>query len=342
MTTVETEKRASAIGPGRRPIVGICSLVSCVLCWASIPVLLRDLISSIDAWTSNGFRYTLAAVLYWPVVWFGWRSGAVSREVLGRLLVPGLLCLAGQVFFALTPYYLPASTMGFLIQASVVWSIVGAALVFADERALLRTGRFLFGLVLALAGYIGLALMRGALAEPISLAGALIMFGCTLCFGLYAVSIRYYIAEMSPFLAFGLIGQFVAGATLVLMFGLGRPEQLGELVVRGWSLLIASALLGIAIPHVLFFVAVRELGVSIASGVNLLASFITAALAWFVLGETMTLAELACGSGMVIGAGILLSAQRLIQPAGGVAVEPAEPTRLAAELPAPVGEPEQS
>jgi hypothetical protein len=37
----------------------------------------------------------------------------------------------------------------------------------------------------------------------------------------------------------------------------------------------------------------------------------------------MTLAELACGTGMVVGAGVLLTAERMIEPAGAMQREQA-------------------
>lgn len=113
-------------------ITGSAFLLGNILSWAAVPVLLRILTGSIDAWTANGVRYPLGTVLYLPIFIVAWRTGELNRDMLRRCLVPSLLALGGQVLWGLTPYYLPAGTIGFLLRFSLVFSLAGAVLLFPD------------------------------------------------------------------------------------------------------------------------------------------------------------------------------------------------------------------
>ncbi|HLF93266.1 MAG TPA: hypothetical protein VJB14_07385, partial [Planctomycetota bacterium] len=90
------------------------AIVGSVVCTSSVPVFLRSLASSIDAWTANGLRYTFAALLYWPILFLAFRSGKFDPGLWRRALVPAAVAFAGQVLWALAPYYLQAPLIAFL------------------------------------------------------------------------------------------------------------------------------------------------------------------------------------------------------------------------------------
>ena len=83
--------------------------------------------------------------------------------------------------------------IAFLIQACVVWSVLGAMILFPDERALLRSPWFYAGLLLAFAGFIGLAISRDIFVEPETQKGIWIVMACSLFFGAYSISVRRFL-----------------------------------------------------------------------------------------------------------------------------------------------------
>ena len=68
----------------------------------------------------SGTRWELP---FLPIFIVAWRAGELNRTLLLRCLVPSLLALGGQVLWGLTPYYLPAGTIGFLLRFSLVFSL---------------------------------------------------------------------------------------------------------------------------------------------------------------------------------------------------------------------------
>jgi drug/metabolite transporter (DMT)-like permease len=300
--------------PDLSKLAGTAFLMGTALCWGAVPVLLRDLKDYMDAWTANGFRYSLAAVLYWPVLAIAARTGALNRLTVRRCLVPALLAFGGQVFWALAPYYLEASAIAFLIRLALLWSLVGAMTFFRDERALLSQPIFYLGLLLAVAGFVVLSANQVEAGQGINVAGILIISLCALFFGFYSVSVRYFLQGVHPLVAFGTVSQFVAAGTLVAMAIAGDFRDLLVLPSSKWGVLVTSSILGIALGHSFLYAAVKRLGAAISSGLLTGTPFVTIVLAMLVLGERLTVMEWSAGVAMVAGAVFLLRSQVVLTP----------------------------
>jgi drug/metabolite transporter (DMT)-like permease len=293
-------------------VYGSAALLGSVLCWATVPVLLRHLAGSIDAWTANGIRYPLSAMLYWPVLWHAYRHGQLNRYVAARCVIPAILALAGQVFWALAPYHLAANAIGFFIRFALVWSVLGAVILFRDERLLLRLPRFYLGMGLCVGGFIALSMSAGFSDADISSTGVVIMLFCSLFFGLYAVSVRLFLRGMNSLIGFGVVSQYVSIGTVTAMLVWGSPTVVPDLTAETWAALALSSLLGIAMGHFFLYAAIQRVGAAITAGVQSVTPFLTVGIAFIFLGESLTMTQWGAGIMMVAGAAVLLSAQHVI------------------------------
>lgn len=319
----DEESRDIAARPreGHIDAVASSALLASVLCWGAVPVLLRDLTEVIDPWTANGVRYSMAAVLYWPVLIVAAVQGHLSWRLIALCVVPAAFACAGQVLWGLAPYYIDASAIGFLVRFSLVWSLLGAMILFSDERRLLCLPRFYIGLAFSIGGFVSMAMFRGLTGAHVSLeTGVVIMLFCSVFFGWYAVSIRYFMREFHPVLSFAVVAQFVSVGTLIAMFWRGEPERILDLnqTEWAWTELVVSSFLGVALGHILLYTGIRRIGASVASGVQSVTPFVTATLGAIFLNEALTGPEWSAGIAMVIGGLILLSAQSVLpRPQGG-------------------------
>jgi drug/metabolite transporter (DMT)-like permease len=282
-----------------------------VLCWSTTPVLLRILTDGIDAWTANGLRYPLAALMFWPVLIRAFRANRLTSGLLKRCLIPAALAFSGQILWALTPYYLSASAIGFYVRSSLVWALLAAMLLFPDERVLLRRWQFHSGLALIVAGFCTLSIAANPHLE-ITRQGIVLILFCGLFFGLYGVSVRLFLNNDSPYLAFGVVCQYVSAGTVTGMLLMGDTGRLWTLPLPGWGTLIASSLLGVGLGHIFLYSAVRRLGAALTSSVQSLSPFITAFIASLFLSERMTAREWMAGVAMAVGAGVLVQSQRFL------------------------------
>lgn len=284
-------------------------MAATVLCWGAMPVFLRELTYYVDAWTANGLRYPFAAILYWPILVAALRAGRLDRRLLLRALVPAFFSFTGQILWALSPYYLPASLMGLLVRASILWALLAAMVLFPDERYLLRSKRFLAGLACASGGVVAISIEQGALGASAGGVGILIVLGCGLFFGLYGVSVRWCLGGVPSLLAFGVVSQYVSAGTISLMLIFGAPAAVPGLPAKAFILLGASSFLGIALSHFTYYVAIHRLGAARSSVAHLGGPFVTILLATLILGERLSAIELAAGAVLLSGLVLVLLAQ---------------------------------
>ena len=133
-------------------------------------------------------------------------------------------------------------------------------------------------------------------------------------FGLYMVSVRLCIPDVEPMLAFGVVAQFVSLGLIVGMLIAGDVTRIASQTVFSWTLMVASSILGIALGHILMYMAIHKLGAAITSSCQTLMPFVTATIASSTLSETLTSRQWTGGVVMVIGAISLLSLEQVISP----------------------------
>lgn len=293
-------------------VSGVAFLLGNLFCWAIVPVVLRHLTGALDGWTTNGFRYPFAALLYWPVLFFAWRWGTLNEQVLRRCLAPSLFALAAQILWAWAPYYLPAGAIGFFMRFSLLFAITAAMVLFPDERKLLRLAKFYVGLILLVGGFILMSVSKVQFDAEVTGAGIAIILLCGVFFGLYGVSVRHFLHGINPLVAFGVVSTYVSIGTLTAMFAFGDYHELLALSGRNWLILAGSAILGIALGHIFLYSAVSRLGAAITSGAQTLIPFPTMLLAAWFLQERMNGLEWIAGLTMVLGTAVLLLAQHQI------------------------------
>ncbi len=293
-------------------ISGAAFLMANILCWSSVPVFLRYLTGSVDAWTANGFRFPLSAALYWPVLWIAWRSGDLDRETFRRCIVPSLLALSGQILWGMAPYYLPAGTIAFFMRFSLVFALSGSMFLFQDERRLLTLPHFYLGLALSIGGFIVMSISKVRFDSAVTLTGIGIILFCGVFMGLYGVSVRFFLRGIHPLIGFGIVSHYASVGILIAMFAAGDYSQLLHVSGVDWVVMVASSVLGIALGHYFLYSAVSRLGAAVTSGAQTLTPFLTMLLATLFLHETMSLLEWCAGLTMVAGAAVLLYAQNLL------------------------------
>jgi len=295
--------------PLKADLSGVAFLSANILCWSAVPVILRYLTGSLDAWTANGVRYPLAAMMFWPTLIWARNTGALTWPTFRRCLVPSFLAFGGQIFWALAPYYLPAGAIGFFMRFSLVFALLGAMLLFADERRLLRSPLFFVGLTLTVAGFITLSISKMRWDVEVGATGIAVILLCGLFFGFYGVSVRYYLHGIKPMVSFGLVSQCVSLGTLTAMFALGDYGQLTKITSLDWMLLASSSMLGIALGHQFLYSAVARLGAAVTAGAQSATPFLTMLWAAWILSESMLAMQWLAGLAMVAGAGLLIVAQ---------------------------------
>jgi drug/metabolite transporter (DMT)-like permease len=285
----------------------VFALLVSILSWGSVPLFLRHFTSYLDAWTVNGVRYAVAALLLAPTLL--WQGGGPRRIPWRDALVPACINAVGQVGWALIPYFATASVMGFGVRASFLFTLAGSLWLLPEERSLLRAPLFWAGSALCIGGVAGL--FSGALRDATASAGGLvILLATSAVWGFYGVTVRKFLRGYAPQHSFGVISLYTASIVVLLMLILGHPGRLVRLEIGVVLLLVLSALLGIALAHVLMIYVLHHLGPVIESGAEMLTPFLTFCGAALIFGERLSMLQWLGGIGVVAGCGLMLAVHR--------------------------------
>ncbi len=293
----------------KKTVPAFLLLLVSIFSWSSIPLFLKHFVASLDAWTVNGVRYGIAALLLLPALRGLSGDEPGRRSLWHAALVPALVNSVGQVGWALIPYYVTASVMGFGIRASFLFTIVGGLWLLPEERYLLRSRAFWSGGVLCVAGIV--ALFWGSLRrEAASVPGLLILLGAAAIWGFYGITVRKFMPGYPPHRGFAVVSLYTAAVLSVLMFAFGRVSALGEATPGTIGMLALSAFLGISLAHVLMFYVLEHLGAIIESGAEMLTPFLTFCGAALIFGERLGPLQWAGGLGVVLGCLLMFAAHK--------------------------------
>ncbi|MBX3374188.1 MAG: DMT family transporter [Phycisphaeraceae bacterium] len=310
LATARTGSGAAATGTA----LGILTVFMTLAGWSSVPLFLRHFASSIDAWTSNGWRYGFSALLWAPLVVIAFSRRRLPPRIWGLALIPSLVNAAGQVCFTWAHYRIEPGLLTFGLRSQLVFVAIGAYLLFPVERRVIRHPGYLLGAALLLGGVLGTLAGDGTALEGAHLEGGLLAIGSGLLFACYGLSVRKYMAGVNPVVAFAVICQYTGLAMVILMLMLGDRAGLTAWALPwdqfGW--LLISAVIGIALGHVFYYTAIARLGVAVSAGILQLQPFIVTACSSMIFGERLTMVQWVMGLIAITGAlGMLLVQRRL-------------------------------
>lgn len=316
-----------APGPGtnhRPPGTGwaVAAVLGSLAGWTSIPLFLKHFTTLIDAWTANGWRYAISALLWAPVILVGLSRRSLPAGLWTAAALPALFNTAAQVCFALAPYYMDPGLMTFSLRFQIVFVTIMAAILFVPERRVIASPLFLVGVLLVISGtLLTIALKPGGLGSGTAL-GVTLAVASGLLYGAYALSVRRCMAGINPITAFAAVSLYTAAALVVLMLAFAKPvsgsrPDLGASALAlppiEWFNLVLSAVVGIGLGHTFYFFSISRLGVAVSSGVVQLQPITVSLGSYLLFGERLTPVQWITGLAAIAGAVLMLVAQHRAQ-----------------------------
>ena len=260
-----------------------------------------------DPWAQNFYRYSVACIAIAPLLLYQIRHGGacIDMHAIKLCLLPCLPNVVHQVTQVMALFYIGPGVYTIFTRASVIFTALLALAFFPEERAVIRQWQFQLGTLLGLFGAFGVIWFQanaGLHSQHVALPGLLIAFTATFCWALYGVLIKRPSAELGSIRSFGLIS-FITSALLfplTLAFGkIATPVHAGA---HANLVLAISAVTCITLAHVLYYVAIREIGVALSQSLQLLCPAIAMGLSAWIYGERLTNAQLWSAAVLLLGA----------------------------------------
>jgi len=291
--------------------LGAVTIILTLVGWSSIPLFLKHFADQIDAWTSNGWRYGFSALLWAPVLIAGAALRTLPKGLFKAAIVPSVINALGQVCFTWAHYKIDPGLLTFGLRSQILFVTLGAVFLFPAERRIIKTRGYIIGISMVVLGTVGTIVFEDGFGAAATTYGVVLAIASGAFFAGYALSVRKYMHGFNPIVSFAAISQYTAAAMLVLMFIFGERSGATALALPQdqFSLLLISAVIGIALGHVFYYTSIAQLGVAVSSGVIQLQPFTVSIGSLLIFGEVLGLEQWIAGVLAVSGAGLVLYVQ---------------------------------
>jgi len=166
----------------------------------------------------------------------------------------------------------------------------------------IRQWQFQAGTALGLAGAFGVLWFQpGAGSSHISARGVLIAIVATFCWALYGVLIKRPSAQLGSIRSFGVVSLVTSSLLLPLTVAFGNLATPVHVGLKVNAILVISAVSCITLAHVLYYIAIREIGVALAQSLQLLCPVGALMLSVWIFGERLDPAQLWSAAVLLLG-----------------------------------------
>lgn len=297
----------SADSPARAPHLseGYAAVFATILIWSTPSLFQFYLNRYYDPFAQNFYRYSIAFLAVLPLAFpLFRRSGPrLDWSVLGMCLLPALPNVVHQITQVLSLYYMGPGVYAVFIRSSVIITALLALIFFPEERWIIRQWRFQVGTLLGLLGAVGVFWFQPRWsAGRVSLGGLAIAFTASICWALYGVLVKRPAARLGSIRSFSVVSfltSLMLGPLTWIFGNIATPLQVSAHV--NW-ILVGSAVLCITLAHVLYYVAIRELGVALSQTLQLLSPLGAVVLSAWIFHERFSAAQGVSAAVLLFGA----------------------------------------
>jgi len=305
--------RPAATLPRRHGGFDVTATLACLgaMCfWAIGPNLIKYLAASLDVWTQNFLRYSVACLFWLPLLILAIRSKQLDRSVWRRALLPAAANIIMQTLWAAAFYYIDPAFAVLLTKTNIIWIAGFSLLFFPDERPLIRSRRFWAGLALCVVGVAGVLYFKGGFETKGTLTGVAIALACAFMWGLYTVTVKMALRDTDSRHGFSVISIYTVIGLGAFALKYGDMPACLNMGVRPWCVVVVSAVLSIALAHVLYYAAMKRIGATIPALVILAQPLLVLAISHFAFGESLKTLQLIFGVILLIGAALAIWSQQ--------------------------------
>src|SRR5712691_3773929 len=293
---------------------GYAAVFATVVIWSTPSLFQFYLNRYYDPWAQNFYRYAVACLAIAPLVFYRIRRGGPKIDIraVGLCFIPCLPNVIHQITQVVALFYMGPGVYAIFTRSSVIFTALLALAFFPEERHVIRQWQFQAGTVLGLVGAFGViwfqsngqepALSASRMGRHIALPGLAIAFTATFCWALYGVLVKRPSAQLGSIRSFGLISFITSALLLPLTFAFGKIDTPLQVGLHVNLILIISAVTCITLAHVLYYIAIHEIGVALAQTLQLLCPVGALALSAWIFGERLTQAQLWSAAILLLGA----------------------------------------
>ena len=284
---------------------GYAAVLATVVIWSTPSLFQFYLNRYYDPYAQNFYRYSVGclAILPFAICRFRRSGPPLHLRVAGACLVPALPNVVHQITQTISLFYMGPGVYAIFTRSSVIITALLALIFFPEERRIVRQWQFQVGTILGLLGAVGVFWFQpGFEGGHVPLRGLAIAFTATSCWALYGVFVKRPAARVGSIRSFALISFFTSVLLLPLTCIFGKIATPWQVSAQVNGILVISAVTCITLAHVLYYVAIREIGVALSQTLQLLCPVGALALSAWIFHERLSQAQLWSAAILLFGA----------------------------------------
>lgn len=284
---------------------GYAAVFATIAIWSTPSLFQFYLNRYYEPFAQNFYRYSIAFPAILPLVAYRFRGRGprLNWDTIGICLLPALPNVVHQITQVVSLHYMGPGVYRVFIRSSVIMTALLALLFFPEERWIIRQWQFQVGTLLGLLGAVGVFWFQPRWSGGhVSLGGLAIAFTASFCWALYGVLVKKPSARLGSIHSFGLISFLTSIMLFPLTWAFGKISTPWLVSAHVNSILVVSAVLCITLAHVLYYVAIREIGVALSQTLQLLSPLGALALSAWIFHERFTAAQGWCAAILLLGA----------------------------------------
>ena len=297
---------------------GYAAIFATVVIWSTPSLFQFYLIRYYEPWSQNFYRYSVAFLAVLPFVIYRFRQSGprLDAKLFLVCLVPALPNVVHQITQTVALYHMGPGVYAIFGRSSVIFTALLALIFFPEERGIIRQWQFQVGTILGLIGAVGVVCFQeGWQAGSVPLRGFAIAFTASFCWALYSVLVKRPSARLGPIRSFGVISFITSLLLLPLTLAFGKIETPLRVGAGVNIILIVSAVTCISLAHVLYYVAIRKVGVALSQTLQLICPAGALGLSALFFGERLTQAQLWSAGLLLFGAYLAMKVKTTADPA---------------------------
>lgn len=273
-----------------------------------VPISIRYLTFHMENLSQNGLRMTSGAMALLLLALVRHRAELMAQLRSPRAML--LLSLYGIaimicMYTTVEGMARTSAAMGGLVGVvGIPISVLLAAVFYGDERAVLKNPRFIVGMLVALTGTAGVTLTAHEARLSFSIGVLYLLFSVTI-WSFATVLVKHLLKGSHPFVTGG-VSVLVPGLLFLALAGAsGQLAVLPAVASTAIAVAIGSGVVGIIAGVGMYLVLLKRMGISKLNVLGLASPVLTAAVAYPLLGDTMSIGQVLFS--LVVLAGCWLS-----------------------------------
>jgi drug/metabolite transporter (DMT)-like permease len=289
------------------------ALIGTVAFWSLGPIFITYLTGYLDSWTQNFLRYIVACCFWLPFLFFSIKKNKFDHRIWRKAVLPAAANLAMQSFYAGAFYYIGPAFMVLLTKTNIIWIAGFSIIFFPEERPLAKSKRFWFGLALSATGVLGVMYFKEDFATVKTMTGIILALSMSVMWAIYTLSIRIAFKDIDSRQGFSVISIYTMAGLFMLTILFGDLTDCMHIGFWQWICVVISAILGLALGHVLYYITIQRIGATIPSLVILAQPFIVLAISYFIFAESLNLFQILFGAVLLTGSVLAIWAQQYLK-----------------------------